>query len=203
MLELDNEYGDEEDDEEIPTSEWFLRSLEREVGGRPVLMALDTEPLPDEAFLWAGIPEDIREAVGTVLGECDRVADELFDTDGRHEARTAMRRLLSRVAGGDPAIFRRRASLAKGAATVAWLILRANEYRHIYVKDMTAAFGVSGSLSQRAEPMLRAIGVDPYHRYGAGQLGSPDFLTSTTRASIIRRRDWTLAEDDEDFTGVL
>jgi hypothetical protein len=199
MLEGD----DDEYDDGISDSEWFLRSLERAVGDRDTLMALDTDPLPDEDFPWDGIPEDIREAVGTVLSECDRVADEMFDTDGRHEARSAMRRLLSRVAAGDPAIFRRRASLAKGAAAIAWLILRANDYPHLYVKDMTAAFGVSGSLSQRAEPMLRAIGVDPYHRYGAGQLGSPDFLTSTTRASIIRKRDWTLAEDDEDFTGVL
>jgi hypothetical protein len=48
-------------------SEIVLVSLDRSVGGRLQLMALDVEPLPDEPFEWAGVPEDIRPVVQQVL----------------------------------------------------------------------------------------------------------------------------------------
>jgi hypothetical protein len=48
-------------------SEIVLESLDRSVGGRLQLMALDVEPLPDEPFEWAGVPEDIRPVVQQVL----------------------------------------------------------------------------------------------------------------------------------------
>lgn len=171
----------------------MLSSLERRVGGRAQLMSLDTAPLPDEPFEWAGIPEDIRPVVDEVLTECDRVAGELLDA----EYRTAIRRLLGRVAVGDPIIFRRKSSPARTAAAVAWLVYRANTDVHggpVLIQDLLAGFGVKGSVAQRAEPMLRAIGINPHELYGRMELRAPDLLTSKARSSIITLRDRYLDE---------
>ena len=182
-----------EDETELSTSEILLKGLDREVGGRLALENLDQAPLPDEAFVWAGIADDIRPVVQQMLDACDRCADELLDV----EHRTAMRRFLSRAAVGDPAAFRRNASAIRGAAAVAWVICRANDtvgaYRSgLAVRDLLAWFGVKGSVSQRAEPLLRANGVDPHQLFGRMSLGAPDLLTSEHRAAIIANRDrWT------------
>jgi hypothetical protein len=183
------------DPDDLSISEIVLESLDRSVGGRLQLMALDVEPLPDEPFEWAGVPEDIRPVVQQVLDACDHVADELLDV----EHRTAMRRFLSRAAVGDPAAFRRKASPLRGAAAVAWVICRANDTVGGYgsglsVQELLARFDVKGSVSQRAEPLLRANGVDPYHPYGRMDLGAPDLLTSRCRADIIEQRDRYLHE---------
>ncbi|WP_425571600.1 DUF6398 domain-containing protein [Nocardioides aquiterrae] len=152
--------------------------------------ASTTPPLPDEPFEWAGVPDDVRPVVQEVLGLCDGFADAHLDV----EHRTAMRRFLGRAAVGDAAIFRRRASTARGAAAVAWVICRANDTAGghgagMTVQDLLAYFGVSGSVSQRAEPLLRANGVDPYHQFGSMDLGAPDLLVSQRRSEIIASRD--------------
>ena len=157
------------------------------------LMNLDDHPLPDEPFEWAAIPDDVRPVVREVLDLCDRCAAELLDT----EHRTAMRRFLSRAAVADPAIFRRKASPVRGAAAVAWVVCRANDTVGAYwsglsVQDLLAWFGVKGSVAQRAEPFLRANGVDPHRLYGSMDLETPDLLTSKRRAGIIESRNrWT------------
>lgn len=190
LADLEDESYDDEPFDDRDLAAYMLASLERCVGSRITLMNLDDAPLPDEAFSWAGIPQDIQPSVREVLDHCDRVADQMMDI----EMRTSMRRLLGRIAVGDPAIFRRKASLVRGAAAVAWLAYRANHvHRVMTTQDLLAAFGVSGSVSQRAEPMLRAIGVDPHARYGAGYLAAADLLTSARRASIIVQRDRYLA----------
>lgn len=57
-------------------------------------------------------------------------------------------------------------------------------------------FGIrQGSLSPRSEPLLRAVGVDP-QQYGAMNLGSPDYLTSSRRQRILTCRDHYRAIDD-------
>ncbi|MHB1164654.1 MAG: hypothetical protein ACYC90_03030 [Candidatus Nanopelagicales bacterium] len=177
--------------DDLSDEEYLLSILDARVGGREQLMSLDATPLPDEPFDWAGIPDDIRPVVLAMLDECDRVADDLLDA----EYRTAMRRLLKLAAAGDPAVFRRKASPVRGAAAVAWIVFRANddvEYRNLRVRDLLAAFGVTGAVSQRANPILRAVGVDPYLRFGRPDLGSPRLLTGPVRAQIIARRDRTL-----------
>lgn len=136
------------------------------------------------------VADDIRPVVKEVLDSCDRCADELLDV----EHRTAMRRFLSRAAAGDPAAFRRKASPIRCAAAVAWVICRANDIAGAYwsgltVHDLLAWFGVKGSMSQRAEPLLRANGVDPHSLFGSMDLGAPDLLTSTRRRQIIAQRD--------------
>ena len=178
------------DGEDMGLAEIMLEALDRRVGGRLQLMALDDQPLTDEDFEWAGVAEDIRPAVQEMLDACDRVADELLDV----EHRTAMRRFLGRAAVGDPAAFRRKAAPLKGAAAVAWVICRANDTAGtrssgLTVQELLAAFGVKGSVSQRAEPLLRANGIDPHRLYGATDLGAPDLLTGGCRAAIIQQRD--------------
>lgn len=175
--------------------ELMLESLGRKVGGRFALQNLDDDPLPDEPFEWAGVAEDIRPVVQEILNACDRCAEELLDV----EHRTAMRRFLGRAAVGDPAIFRRRASPVRGAAAVAWVITRANDttglsYTGLSVQDLLAWFGLKGSVSQRAEPLLRANGVDPHAQYGSMELGAPDLLTARYRADVIALRDLYLSE---------
>ena len=54
-------------------------------------------------------------------------------------------------------------------------------------------FGVRGSVSQRAHVFLAAIGVDPHRRYGAMDLGSPDYLVGERRRDLIAIRDRWLA----------
>jgi hypothetical protein len=176
--------------DEISFAEIVLDGLDHAVGGRTQLMNLDEEPLPDEPFDWFAIPDDARPLVQETLDLCDRCADDLLDV----EHRTAMRRFLSRAAVADPAIFRRKASPARAAAAVAWVICRANNSAGTYasglnVGDLLASFGVKGSISQRAEPLLRANGVDRRWLYEGMSLGTPDLLTSERRAEIIATRD--------------
>lgn len=176
-----------DDDTSIP--EIMLESLDRQVGGRAELQRLTDEPLPDEPFDWADVPADLHGAVRQTLEACDQCADDLLDV----EHRTAMRRFLSRAAVADPALFRRRASKTRGAAAIAWVICRANDTVGAYwsglsVQDLLAWFDVKGSVSQRAEPLLRANGVDPHHLFGTMALGTPDLLTSKKRRDIIAQR---------------
>ena len=182
-------------EDDLSVREIMLEGLDRKVGGRSQLQNLDDTPLPDEPFEWAGIAEDIHPVVQEVLDACDRCADELLDV----EHRTAMRRFLSRAAGGDPAAFRRKASPVRGAAAVAWVICRANDtvggtWSPLSVQELLAWFQVKGSVSQRAEPLLRANGVDPHRLYGTMELGAADLLTSKRRGEIIVQRDRWLAQ---------
>jgi hypothetical protein len=181
------------DDDDLTSADVVLESLDRKAGGRLQLQSLDADPLPDEPFVWAGIADDIRPVVQEILDACDRCAAELLDV----EHRTAMRRFLSRAAVADPAIFRRKASPSRGAAAVAWVIARANESvgfhsSRLEVQELLAWFGVNGSVSQRAEPFLRANGVDPSRLYGEMDLGAPDLLTSERREALITSRDYWL-----------
>lgn len=46
---------------------------------------------------------------------------------------------------------------------------------------------------QRAEPLLRANGVDPHRMFGATALGRANLLTGAHRAGIIRSGDEVLS----------
>jgi hypothetical protein len=156
---------------------------------------LTAKPLPDEEFVWEGIADDIRPVVREVLTACDGCADSLLDV----EHRTAMRRFLTRAAVGDPSVFRRKASPVRGAAAVAWAVCRANgtvggSGSPLSVQELLDWFEVKGAVSQRAEPLLRAIGADPRWRYGEIALGTPDLLVSGCRADIIEQRERWLEE---------
>jgi len=174
---------------ELPgVGEIMLDSLRRAVGGEDALAALDDTPLPDEPFDWQPIPADVHQRVAEVLALLDRCCDERLDL----EYRTACRRVLSRAAAEDPEIFRRRGRAETAAGAICWIIGKANDLFSpgMPVKDIMHFFGISqGSVSQRSEAFLRAIGVDPADRFGTMDLGCPDYLTSTRRTEIITLRD--------------
>jgi hypothetical protein len=64
------------------------------------------------------------------------------------------------------------------------------------VKQLTSWFGIAGTPSTRAKPLLKAIGVDPDgYAYGDGHLGSPDYLTGDHRAGMVAARDRLRGDD--------
>ena len=165
-------------------------------GSDDALRALDDRPLPDEDFDWAGIPVDVHDKVAEVLGLTDACCDDLLDV----EYRTACRRLLARIATGDPAVFRRRASTATAAAAICWIVGRDNDlfrsgYDALLVKDLMAHFGIAqGGASQRAETFIRAAGYHPSRRWDM-RLGDPTLLVSARRRRIIELRDEYLTDE--------
>jgi hypothetical protein len=172
-------------DEEI-----HLEYIADEVGGVDALRRLDAEPLPDEEFDWSDIDAEIRPTVQVILDECDACADAILDT----EHRTAMRRFLARAAAGDPALFRRRSSPVRGAAAVTWVICTANRtvgaYRSLMTsRDLLAHFGINGSVSDRAQSLIRAAGIDQHLTYGSLRAGSPKLLVSRRRRELVEERD--------------
>jgi len=183
-LGADDEGEDEDEDED----EWFASDLEERVGGPEALDTLDDAPLPDEPFDWAAVPGDLTERVGEVLAMCDRCCDDLFDV----EHRTAVRRVLARVArdGGDA--LRRRGRADTAAAALCWAVAKANgslspRSGGLTQKALVAHLGVQGSPSSRAATLLEAAGfprVSPY----AVRLGSPAYLVAAERRRIIDQR---------------
>jgi hypothetical protein len=177
--------------------ELVLDQLRQSVGGDEALATLGDSPLPDEPFLWEGIPADIRDRVGEIVGMCDRCCEELLDV----EYRTACRRFLSIAASGDPEVFRRKARSNTAAAGVCWVIAKANGVFALWgsgllVKDLMAHFGIQkGGASQRARVMLKAGGF-VQETIGEIHLGSPDYLVSSRRRKIIDLRDQYQAKEN-------
>lgn len=181
-----------EDIDDLDLADIMLESLRRAVGGETALASLTDQPLPDEDFAWAGIPDDIRPTIREVLEWCDRCCSELLDT----EYRTAARRFLARAAQGDPRVFRRKARPDTAAAAICWVLGKANQlftnrYGDMTARELNAYFGVSSS-SQRAGVLLRANGIEDQH-YGDISLGTPDLLVSSRRSRIISLREQYLA----------
>jgi len=181
--------------------EWDpLEYLDQIVGGRDALDALDDSNLPDEAFRWKGIPEEVHPMVAIVLERCDAFCDQWLDA----EHRTATRRLLARVAAADPGVFGGPGRADTAAAALCWIIGKANgsfdqrfgRHGSMLVKDLMGWFGLTGSPSNRAARMLRAVGVEDRWFSIWNALGNTDLLVSHERASIlehreqIEQRDW-------------
>ncbi|MGQ0624101.1 MAG: DUF6398 domain-containing protein [Sporichthyaceae bacterium] len=202
-----DEHGlDDEEDLERAIAEIMLDSLQGAVGGPAALANLDAIPLPPEDFAWSAVPADIHERVGEVLELTDRCCADLLDA----EFTTATRRLLADAAAADPAIFRRRARADTTAASICWIIAKANGVFESYrydsarpalklrqVKELGAYFGIaSGSWSQRGAHFQRAVGVDPHSQYGAMKLGTPRYLVAWRRARLqeLRARYLPVAE---------
>lgn len=176
-----------------------LDRLAEQVGGTAELQSLDAVPLPDEPFAWESVAADIAGRVRATLALVDRVCDDLLDT----EYRTACRRLLNEAATADPAIFRRRGSEKTAAAAIVWLIGKAN-HRFPFdggpgpsVGELMAHFGVSGSPTQRAKTMVRALGLE-WSTAHQIVLGSPRYLVAERRRRIIAERDLFSAHVDPD-----
>jgi hypothetical protein len=196
VLDPDQPWDDDEDyDEGLYEDEFdyefvVRQLLEEAVGGAKALDSLDADPLPDEEFAWNQVADDIRERVGEVLSMCDRCCDDLLDA----EYRTSCRRLLARVATGNPDFFRRRGRSDTAAAALCYVVGKANRLFSasrggMRIKDLMEAFGVTqSSISQRADTLLKAAGI-PVDPYGDLDLGSPALLVSTRRRYIIEVRE--------------
>lgn len=179
--------------EHLSDEEIHLEYIADEVGGVDALRALDTDPLPDDEFDWTGIADEIRPAVRAILDGCDACADALLDV----EHRTAMRRFLARAARNDPRLFRRKGSPVRGAAAVAWVVATGNRTIGSHRSPMTggdllAHFGITGSVSDRTQSLLRAAGIDRRLTYGSLRLGDPSLLVSPRRRELVDERDRTL-----------
>jgi len=168
--------------------------LIRAVGSADALWTLDVLPLPDEPFDWSAVEPGDAEFVAEVLALCDDCCDELFDV----EYRTAVRRLLARVARHDPRPFRRRPHAHRCAASLVWLIGAANgdfgrggRYPSSWLWSW---FGV-GDCAGRALTIYRAAGLgadDDHGWFEPTYLGDPALLHSITRAGIADQRDYLL-----------
>jgi len=174
-------------------AEWDLDAILRgglrdAVGDEGALRALGTDPLPDEPFRWAGIPDDVRGAVGDVLARTDGCCDALLDA----ECRTAARRYLAAVARDDPNVFRRRARAETAAAAVVWIVGMANHVvgrrGGVTATAIARHLGLTAMPTQRATTFLQATGSE--RRPGDDvHLGSPEYLTSHRREVIIAMRN--------------
>ncbi len=186
---------EDEFDDDVSYGHLLMGFLADDVGGEDALNALDGRALPDEPFDWTDLADDVRARVAEVLALADRYCDEVLDV----EYRTACRRLLRRVADGDPNFFRRRGRSDTAAAALCWAIGRANylfsaSRGGLRNKDLMEYFGVPhSSVPQRATTMLAAAGINP-SRYGDVVLGSPEFLVSARRRALIERREWVRRE---------
>lgn len=167
---------------------YVLRSLATSVGGEDVLDALDTTALPEEPLDLDAVSADIRDDVQRIAGLVDAAVLDDFGIEGR----TACRRLLSAVAAGDPAIFRRGSNERTTAAAIAWLAGRANrligEPHTPPAAEILRRFGVK-DVRQRAETMQRAIGVKASRTDTRPVLADPRFLVASQRRAIIDERD--------------
>lgn len=178
--------GDDDDDDlDLSLADIMLEYLERDVGSRAALDELDDRPLPDEPFDWNAVHPDIAERVREVVELIDRCCEELLDA----EYRTACRRLLARLAA-PPESFRRKGKPQTAAAAVIWIVGKANDlFAHggLQVNEVMSYFGLTGSVSQRAQTLMRGAGF----RYGSYDLtlGSPEYLVSSRRRKIIALRD--------------
>ncbi len=170
----------------------FLNSMALQVGGIEALNLLSRDELADEPFDWTGIEEDIKPTVIATLDITDRCCDEMLNV----EFRTACRRVLSRVAKEDPRIFRRNARIDTGAAAVVWIVAKINDLFRprgnsarlsVSANDLLSWFGLTSSLSSRAQPMLVTLGVPG--TYAIDKIGDPGLLTAATRRNLIERRN--------------
>jgi hypothetical protein len=173
----------------VPVGARMRELLVEHVGDERTLDELDVEPLPDEPLDLDGLADDVRAKVERVASLTDACCAELLDA----EHRTACRRFLADVAAADPRIFQRRGRDETAAAAVVWTTAKANDSFESYhgglsAKQLLAWFGLSGSVSQRAETMLRAVGVPRRDDIGV-RLGTPRYLVAAARENIIERRD--------------
>lgn len=162
------------------------------VGGADALARLDVAPLPDEPLDLSAVPADVHKRVREWVALLDDYADHVGDI----ELRTAQRRFVATAAQADPAIFRRRAAVDRGAAAVAWLIGKANGLGATYgvgagptATELLAFFGLTGSVTQRAEPLLRAVGGQRGVLAGEVTLGRPEMLVEARRRALITERE--------------
>lgn len=173
---------------------YHRRLLMEQVGTEEALAALDAEPLPTEEFDLAAVPADIRDRVAEVVGHLDRFVARYAEAGLDLEFRTAAYRFLAAVTRRQPGLWRRAGRTDMAAAAVIWAVGRANDLvgtmaSPVTVGQLQTFYGLSSSPSQRAQAMLKAIGVDPRRNSIELGLGDVAYLTARARAGVIAMRD--------------
>lgn len=169
---------DLEPDEEADAEGAIMGAVAALVGGWEALAKLNAEPLPDENLSLDGVPadivDDVRAAAEAV--DADIKARALPETD---ELRTAARRLVHRIAVGDPAAWRRKASPASTACAIAYLLYDANHLLkgRVRVKDLAASFGLKVAPPSRINTFRKAA-------FGLFE-GDASVMTSGARETLI------------------
>ena len=173
-----------------------------EVGEPEPMPELDTEPLPDEAFDWTGVPAEAREMVSTVLALADTCCSEFWHT----ERRTAVRRLLHDAAAQSTIPMFRGGSAKQAAAALCWLVDRANVAGgRLPVPLLLSHFGLEVLPGSRASTIRSAIGARrPGERRlrAEGVLGAVDLLGSTRYLTAAQRRHLVAVAAEEAEPGV-
>lgn len=154
-------------------------------GGVDRISGLTTEPLPDEPFDPSGVPADVLPRLTTWLGLAETVLARIAPDDV--ELRTALRRTAAAVAVGNPDFLRRKSDDVRGAAALLTLVLQAHGVigwnRVMRQSQIVTEFGLTGSVTQRMEPMLRGLGIS--RDASDWGLGDPALLTSRQRTVLI------------------
>jgi hypothetical protein len=170
---------------EAPDRDAYAREIVSNTVGAEAVDTFDAEPLPDEPFRWEGIPEAARPRVQDILALADRCCEVLFEI----EYRTAVRRMLARIATRDHSVLLR-GEVDTAAAALCWIVAHANHsigpYDRVRTMDLTAWFDREGwSPSQRAYTLLEAAGIDVAMFKQWKTVQTPDLL-------VARVRQWLL-----------
>ncbi|MGE3326300.1 MAG: hypothetical protein AB7N61_12940 [Acidimicrobiia bacterium] len=137
------------------------------LGGREAFESMNDEPLPDIAFDWSNVPDDLRELVGETLVLLDRWASEFYDD----EVRTTARAVLAALVASDPDVLERSPRPDAIAAALLWWLgqhlvpwgraidsPKSLGWAVTTQKELAARTGVSASaISSRSRTIGRAV----------------------------------------------
>ncbi|WP_458040548.1 MULTISPECIES: hypothetical protein [Bacteria] len=173
---------------------YYKALLAAACGSVEAIESLDLSPLPAESVRLDAVEPDIRERVAAIARTAGDAGAELFDP----ELRTVAHRIVTRIAASDPNIFRRNSKPEMTAAAALWISGTVNDqFRRVTVKAMMAHLGLTGSPAQRAEPMLRALGVERVSGWAYdATLGDPGLLISERRRSLAEHWAWVNGETE-------
>lgn len=162
----------------------------------------DAAPLPDEPLILDGVPEDLHAVVTEISGHLDQLIADGGLPDFDVEFRTACRRFLTRVAEAGPEVLRRRAKTLNTAASIAWVVGRANELvgyppAPVSAKSLQESMGVKTLSSNRARALIRTVQPRWTGQIAWGvYLGTPDLLVSRFRRRLL---EWIDTASDTPF----
>ncbi len=179
-----------------------LKQLAAVCGGVDVLEALRDDPIPDEPFDPSGMADDHRalavellETIETAF-EGSRLLDRLLDD----QHRTISRRLVAAAVTHPAQPLRRKAAPQRMAVALVWIMLRGNMQLgprgRLTAGHLWDAFGVGNcsdlgrSIAQKMR-LLAPTEIGSYHSLPSKNiaLGDVRLLHSTTRSTLIQRRD--------------
>ncbi|MEO7070314.1 MAG: hypothetical protein ABI131_07460 [Nostocoides sp.] len=190
-----------------PHHEPMLRWLDRVVGGRDALLALDDTPLPPSdldpvPFRSVDLPRLVD-----IDGHIGRALDRLVAGSLAIELQTATRRLMVGLLTADHRYLERsdRDDLIAGGLLMA--VVRASHLvgadRPLLGRTVTEALGLTSPPTARTSSIVTVVGGKawwyderPHRAPDVPVLGDPGLLVSSFRRELITARDLALAERD-------